>query len=72
MVEGSTGGAGLRGLDTGSPLPMELSVLYFGGDHKLQAYDEISVGGTGLTEVQLERHLAGTAVEPEPTESPTQ
>ncbi|WP_344126650.1 metallophosphoesterase [Luedemannella flava] len=72
MVEGSTGGAGLRGLDSGSPLPLELSVLYLGGnDHRLQAYDEISVGGAGLTEVQLERHLAGTAAAPEPTTTPT-
>ncbi len=72
MVQGSTGGAGLRGLDTGSPLPLELSVLYFGGDNRqLQAYDEISVGGTGLSEVQLERHLAGTDTEPEPTTTPT-
>ena len=71
MVEGSTGGAGLRGLDTGSPLPLELSVLYFGTDHRIQAYDEISVGGTGLSEVQLQRHLAGTAAEPEPTVTPT-
>ncbi|WP_344079483.1 metallophosphoesterase [Luedemannella helvata] len=72
MIEGSTGGAGLRGLDTGTPLPLELSVLYFGGENRqLQAYDEISVGGTGLSEVQLERHLAGTDTEPEPTTTPT-
>jgi predicted phosphodiesterase len=58
MVEGSTGGAGLRGLENQEPLPLEMSVLYFSNtDHKLQAYDDITVGGTGLSEVSLERHL---------------
>jgi predicted phosphodiesterase len=58
MVEGSTGGAGLRGLENEEPLPLEMSVLYFTNtDHKLQAYDNITVGGTGLSEVSLERHL---------------
>ncbi|MBX6356655.1 MAG: metallophosphoesterase, partial [Micromonosporaceae bacterium] len=58
MVEGSTGGAGLRGLEDKEPLPLEMSVLYFDDtDHKLQAYDDITVGGTGLSEVSLERHI---------------
>jgi predicted phosphodiesterase len=73
-VEGSTGGAGLRGLENGKPLPLQLSVLYFGPDHLMQAYDEISVGGTGQAEVTLERHLvppAGTPVTPTPTITPT-
>jgi predicted phosphodiesterase len=66
FVEGSTGGAGLRGLENGEPLALQLSVLYFGPDHVLQAYDSISVGGTGLAEVALERHLVQPAAEPEP------
>ena len=70
LVEGSTGGAGLRGLENGDAVALELSVLYLGPDHLLQAYDEISVGGTGQAEVRLERHLAqppdGSAVEPTP------
>lgn len=58
MVEGSTGGAGLRGLEGKEPLPLALSVLYFDvKKHTLQAYDDISVGGTGQTEVTLQRHL---------------
>nr|WP_277349602.1 metallophosphoesterase [Planosporangium thailandense] len=58
MVEGSTGGAGLRGLEGKEPLPLALSVLYFDAKkHTLQAYDDISVGGTGQTEVTLQRHL---------------
>ncbi len=62
LVEGSTGGAGLRGLEAdGDPLPLQLSVLYFGTDRALQAYDEISVGGAGQTEVTLQRHLAPDA-----------
>jgi predicted phosphodiesterase len=57
MVEGSTGGAGLRGLQKKEPLPLEMSVLYFNNtDRKLQAYDNITVGGTGLSEVSLQRH----------------
>jgi predicted MPP superfamily phosphohydrolase len=61
FVEGSTGGAGLRGLEVGEPLPLQLSVLYFGQDHVLKAYDAISVGGTGLAQVSLERHIVTPA-----------
>lgn len=66
LIEGSTGGAGLRGLENGEPLSLQLSVLYFGPDRTLQAYDSISVGGTGLAEVALERHLVQPVAEPEP------
>jgi hypothetical protein len=63
MVQGSTGGAGLRGLESGTPLPLAMSVLYFaqseGSDRPtLQAYDDIHVGGTGLAQVLLERKVA--------------
>jgi predicted phosphodiesterase len=70
FVEGSTGGAGLRGLENGEPLPLELSVLYFGPDRVLQAYDAISVGGTGLAQVALERHLIEPVAEPAPLPTP--
>jgi predicted phosphodiesterase len=70
MVEGSTGGAGLRGLETKQPLPLALSVLYFDTKHTLQAYDDIEVGGTGKTEVNLQRHLVRDGAEPEPSTSP--
>lgn len=66
MVEGSTGGAGLRGLEQKHPLPLALSVLYFDTDRHLQAYDDIRVGGTGLSQVSLERHL----VSPDETTAP--
>jgi predicted phosphodiesterase len=77
MVQGSTGGAGLRGLESGTPLPLAMSVLYFAtsdGDDRptLQAYDDIHVGGTGVAQVFLERKVAPFAVgEPPPqTQSP--
>ncbi|GAA1813393.1 metallophosphoesterase [Planosporangium flavigriseum] len=80
MVQGSTGGAGLRGLEGKDPTPLALSVLYFDTKkHELQAYDDISVGGTGQTEVTLQRHIvkedkgAGTApsASPSPVPSPS-
>lgn len=73
MVQGSTGGAGLRGLEHEEPTPLELSVLYFDqASHKLQAYDDVTVGGTGRTDVTLQRHLFEyPKVAPSPTGSPT-
>jgi predicted MPP superfamily phosphohydrolase len=55
MVEGSTGGAGLRGLEGEEPHPLAMSVLYFDGLHALQAYDDIRVGGAGQAQVTLNR-----------------
>ncbi|HZN19944.1 MAG TPA: metallophosphoesterase [Micromonosporaceae bacterium] len=69
MVEGSTGGAGLRGLEGEAPLPLALSVLYFGPDRALAAYDDIRVGGTGLANVTLERHVVEEP--PPPNTAPT-
>ncbi len=57
MVEGSTGGAGLRGLEGEKPTPLTMTVLYFDQQKMLQAYDEITVGGTGQSQVSLERHV---------------
>lgn len=66
LVEGSTGGAGLRGLEGETPTPLEMSVLYFdAGNRQMQAYDEITLGGTGQSQVTLERHLVT------PGEAPT-
>jgi predicted MPP superfamily phosphohydrolase len=71
MVEGSTGGAGLRGLESAKPLPLALSILYFDEDRRLTAYDDILVGGTGLTEVSLQRHIvAADKTAPAPSISP--
>lgn len=69
MVQGSTGGAGLRGLEGDEPLPLALSVLYFDEQLLLQAYDDIRVGGTGEAQVNLERHIV-RAPEPVPSATP--
>jgi predicted phosphodiesterase len=69
MVEGSTGGAGLRGLEGEAPTPLEMSVLYFDPVHALQAYDDITLGGTGQTEVTIQRHLLKTTASTSPSPS---
>lgn len=67
FIQGSTGGAGLRALDHDTPTPLEASVLYFSRTtHKLQAYDDITLGGLGLTSVDVVRHIVA-----KPAESPT-
>ncbi|MBB5869925.1 putative MPP superfamily phosphohydrolase [Allocatelliglobosispora scoriae] len=71
MVQGSTGGAGLRGLESAEPLPLAMSVLYFDDQHTLQAYDDIRVGGTGLAQVSLERKLVLPPVLATPTPTAT-
>ncbi len=59
MVEGSTGGAGLRALEGEEPTPVTLSVLYFDQDTKdLAAWDDITLGGLGLTSAEIDRHVA--------------
>lgn len=56
MVQGSTGGAGLRALEGEYPEPLTCTVLYFdGATGRLQAYDEITLGGLGESEVTIER-----------------
>jgi predicted phosphodiesterase len=70
MVEGSTGGAGLRGLEGEEPTPIQMSVLYFDEQQDLKAYDDIQLGGTGQSQVTLERKVVGHD-EPEPTTNPS-
>jgi predicted MPP superfamily phosphohydrolase len=56
MVEGSTGGAGLRALQGKYPKPLTCTVLYLSrSTGTLTAYDEITLGGLGETEVTIER-----------------
>jgi predicted phosphodiesterase len=56
MVEGSTGGAGLRALEGEYPEPLTCTVLYLEPDTgALRAYDEITLGGLGETEVTVRR-----------------
>jgi len=69
MVEGSTGGAGLRGLEKEEPTPLALSVLYFDEQDELKAYDDIRLAGTGQSQVTLERKVVGA--DPAPTTNPS-
>ena len=84
MVEGSTGGAGLTAnglqrLTDGKPVPLEASLLYFASSGpdagRLLAYDDVTVGGLGLTSVSIDRTLVPkkevNPPTPTPTDSPT-
>jgi hypothetical protein len=71
LVEGSTGGAGLRGLERQEPLPLAMSVLYFDEQRQLKAYDDIKVGGTGQAQVTLERKVVDAAADAATAASPT-
>ena len=58
FTQGSTGGAGLRGLEGESPTPVELSVLYLDKQtRRLTTYDDITLGGLGLATATVERHV---------------
>jgi len=75
MVEGSTGGAGLRGLEGEYPEPLTCTVLYLDPDTgALRAYDEITLGGLGETEVTIQRTVVpvedGVGERASPTDSP--
>lgn len=62
-IEGSTGGAGLRALQGEYPEPLTCTVLYLErGSGTLTAYDEITLGGLGETEVTIERTVLDPAV----------
>jgi hypothetical protein len=68
-IEGSTGGSGLRAVEGKYPDPIQASVLYFDRDtRRLQAWDEIELGGLGLTTAEVRRHLPE---ENQPGASPT-
>ena len=64
LVEGSTGGAGLRSLDGDEPEPLTCTVLYFDPDtDRLIAFDRITVDGLGGAGAQIERHVLGDPAE---------
>jgi predicted phosphodiesterase len=66
LVEGSTGGAGLRGLQGEEPEPLTCSVLYFDPDtNRLVAFDRITVQGIGETGATIERHVIPEEDEPD-------
>lgn len=74
-IEGSTGGSGLRAVEGKYPDPIQASILYFDRDtRRLQAWDEIELGGLGLTTAEVRRHLPeenqpGASPTPTPTPS---
>jgi predicted phosphodiesterase len=56
VVQGSTGGAGLRALEGEEPTPITLTVLYLDPESgRLQAYDDVTLGGLGLNEARISR-----------------
>ncbi|WP_409328555.1 metallophosphoesterase [Trujillonella humicola] len=58
LVQGSTGGAGLRALQGEYPEPLTCTVLYLDAETgQLTGYDDITLGGLGETEVTIERTL---------------
>ncbi len=62
MVQGSTGGAGLRGLQGEYPEPLTCTVLYLDPDTgALVAYDDITLGGLGETEATIVRTVVPEA-----------
>ncbi|MFE3829136.1 metallophosphoesterase [Streptomyces sp. NPDC059092] len=64
-IEGSTGGGGLRALQNQKPEKVRASVLYLDRTTKrLQAWDEITLGGLGLTTAEVSRHLPQEAGKP--------
>ncbi|MFG2140478.1 metallophosphoesterase [Streptomyces sp. NPDC048650] len=74
MIEGSTGGGGLRAVQNKKPAPVQASVLYLDRTTKrLQAWDEITLGGLGLSRAEVGRHLPREnrpGATPSPTPSP--
>ncbi|MEU6661817.1 metallophosphoesterase [Streptomyces sp. NPDC046821] len=76
-IEGSTGGSGLRAVDDAHPDPVQASVLYLDRTtRRLQAWDEIELGGLGLTRAQVSRHLPkenhpGATPSPTPSRTPS-
>jgi predicted phosphodiesterase len=60
LVEGSTGGAGLRGLQGEEPEPLTASILYFDPDtRRLVAYDRLSVAWLEDAGATIQRHIVG-------------
>ncbi|MFE3250221.1 metallophosphoesterase [Streptomyces sp. NPDC059209] len=71
-IEGSTGGGGLRAVQNDEPEKVRASLLYLDSSTKrLQAWDEITLGGLGLTTAEVSRHLPEEAGVPGTDPSPS-
>jgi predicted MPP superfamily phosphohydrolase len=58
LVEGSTGGAGLRGLEGEKPTPLSASILYIErATGRLAAYDTVTLGGLGEESANIARKV---------------
>lgn len=67
LVQGSTGGAGARGLEGEEPTPVQLSVVYLDPQtRRVLARDDITLGGLGLSSAQIERTVVPLAQEEQP------
>ncbi len=63
LVQGSSGGSGLRGVQQDPPTPLMLSVLYLDrSTRRLWGVDEITLGGLGAVEVAVVRRSAADLV----------
>ncbi|NJQ03551.1 metallophosphoesterase family protein [Streptomyces zingiberis] len=77
MVQGSTGGDGLRAVEGDEPADVQASILYLDRDERtLQAWDEITLGGLGLSTAEVSRRLPdentpGGEPSPAPSGSPS-
>lgn len=61
LVQGSTGGAGLRGLEGEQATPITMTVLYLDRQtRRVLAYDDITLGGLGASSARIERTVAAT------------
>ncbi|HEV7205182.1 MAG TPA: metallophosphoesterase [Jatrophihabitans sp.] len=59
LTQGSSGGAGLRGVQQDPPTPFSLSVLYVDRTtRRLWGADEVTLGGLGRTDVSVVRRTA--------------
>ncbi|MET9557998.1 metallophosphoesterase [Streptomyces sp. NPDC006645] len=71
-IEGSAGGGGLRAVQNDEPEKVRASLLYLDSTTKrLQAWDEITLGGLGLTTAEVSRHLPEEAGVPGTDPSPS-
>ncbi len=71
-VEGSTGGGGLRAVQNEKPEKVHASVLYMDrSTRRLQAWDEITLGGLGLATAEVSRHLPEENLKKDAPGSPT-
>lgn len=72
LVEGSTGGAGLRSVEHEKPTPLSASILYIErATGRLAAYDTVTLGGLGEESANIARKVIPPP-EPAPSPSPSQ